>query len=308
MILVAGATGWLGGEVCRTLAERGHPVRALVRPTSDPAKREALRAAGVELVEGDLRDADSLQRACAGVGTVISTATATGQPKPGDDVINVDGEGQLALVDAAEQAGTGHFIFVSLSGNLEVDTPLSNAKRAVEQRLAAGRMEWTVLRPAAFMEIWLSPMLGFDVPNGTVTVYGEGTAPISYVSLYDVARYCVVAVNSPAARNASIEIGGAAPVAPLEAVRFAEEVTGRALAVQHVPAAALRAQYEAATDPRDRSFAGLMLAMTEGDAIDMAETARRFDVQPRGVREFLAATYGGPPSGTPPGAEPPLDV
>jgi NADH dehydrogenase len=53
MILVVGATGLLGSEICRRLRARGRPVRALVRPGS--TKAAALRAIGVETVEGDLR-------------------------------------------------------------------------------------------------------------------------------------------------------------------------------------------------------------------------------------------------------------
>ncbi|MFN2563400.1 MAG: NmrA family NAD(P)-binding protein, partial [Gemmatimonadaceae bacterium] len=60
MILVAGATGALGGEIGRRLIARRTPVRALVRATSDPAKVEALRAAGCEIVVGDLKHRPSL--------------------------------------------------------------------------------------------------------------------------------------------------------------------------------------------------------------------------------------------------------
>jgi uncharacterized protein YbjT (DUF2867 family) len=56
MILVVGATGLVGSDVCRRLAARGRPVRALVRATSDPAKVDALRALGVEVAHGDLHD------------------------------------------------------------------------------------------------------------------------------------------------------------------------------------------------------------------------------------------------------------
>ncbi len=63
MILVVGATGHLGGEICRRLAARGLPVRGLVRPTSAPEAVSALRAIGAELIEGDLRDPASLLRA-----------------------------------------------------------------------------------------------------------------------------------------------------------------------------------------------------------------------------------------------------
>ena len=76
MILVAGATGLLGAEICLRLPGRGLQVRALARPTANPARLEQLRAAGVELVWGDLKDPASLRDACRGADAVISTATS----------------------------------------------------------------------------------------------------------------------------------------------------------------------------------------------------------------------------------------
>ena len=60
--LVVGATGLVGSDVCARLREAGHHVRAMVRRTSDPAKRQALENQGVELVYGDLKDPTSLAR------------------------------------------------------------------------------------------------------------------------------------------------------------------------------------------------------------------------------------------------------
>jgi NAD(P)H-binding len=70
MILVVGATGWLGTEICRRLRARGHATCALVREGSP--KEPLLR----ELVQGDLKDPRSLQSACRGVHVVITTANA----------------------------------------------------------------------------------------------------------------------------------------------------------------------------------------------------------------------------------------
>ena len=76
MILVVGATGLVGGDVCRRLAASGTAVRALVRATSDPARVAALEALGVETVVGDLRDPASLAEACRDASAVICTASS----------------------------------------------------------------------------------------------------------------------------------------------------------------------------------------------------------------------------------------
>jgi uncharacterized protein YbjT (DUF2867 family) len=55
-VLVAGATGFLGNEICRQLREKGKKVKGLVRTTSDATKVSQLKELGVETVEGDLKD------------------------------------------------------------------------------------------------------------------------------------------------------------------------------------------------------------------------------------------------------------
>ena len=104
MILVVGATGLLGTEICRRLSAAGKSFRALVRSTSDPVKKNALRELGGELVEGDLKDTTSLGRACQGATAVITTPTAIGSQQEGDTFDSVDLHGQMHLIDAARTA------------------------------------------------------------------------------------------------------------------------------------------------------------------------------------------------------------
>jgi nucleoside-diphosphate-sugar epimerase len=106
MILVVGATGLVGGEVCHRLAAREIPTRAMVRATSDPAKVEALRELGIEVVEGDLRDPASLTEACRDVSAVIDTVSSMPFAyEPGvNDITTTDLEGALRLIDADRAA------------------------------------------------------------------------------------------------------------------------------------------------------------------------------------------------------------
>ena len=129
MILIAGATGFLGGEVCRRLAQSGESVRGLVRVTSDATAVERLRAIRVETVLGDVRDRDSLDAACRGVRTVVSTVTTTRSRQPGDSIEATDEAGQLALVDAARDAGAERFVYVSYSANLTSASTSSTVAR-----------------------------------------------------------------------------------------------------------------------------------------------------------------------------------
>ncbi|AHG89765.1 NmrA family protein [Gemmatirosa kalamazoonensis] len=286
MILVVGATGILGGEICRRLTERGESVRGLVRATSRRETVERLTSIGVETVEGDLRDRASLDRACDGVDAVITTATTTLSRQPGDGVVTTDQNGQLALVDAARGAGVRRFVYVSYSGNFDDDEALTRAKRTVERAVRESGMTYTILRPSVFMDIWLSPALGFDYGAGRVTVFGSGEAPISWISLGDVAEFAVRAVREPAADNAVIELGGPEALCPNDVVRIFEETAGRPFQVERVPEEALRAKQAAATEELDRAFATLMVGFTGGDPIPMDETLRRFPATLTTVRDY----------------------
>ncbi len=289
MNLIVGSTGMLGGEICRLLCAQGSAVRALAREVSDPGKVARLRGLGAEVVLGDLKDPGSLDKACRDAGTVISTASSTVSRKTGDSIESVDQQGQLNVIEAAEQAGVKQFVLISFP-SIDLDFPLQSAKRAVEKRLQQSRMSWTILQPTCFMEVWLGPALGFDPANGTAQIYGDGKMRTSWISFLDVARFAVAALDNPRASNAIIKLGGPDSLSPLEVVRLAEQITGRTITVQHVPEEVLLAQHAAATDSLQKSFAALMLYYAHGDPIDMTESLRILPVPHlKSVRAYLQA-------------------
>ncbi len=294
MILVVGATGLLGGEICRQLAGRGEPVRALVRPTTDAAKVEALRTLGVETLVGDLRDPASLSVACRGARAVITTVSAMPfSYVPGEnDIKGVDTDGQASLVEAARSAGVSKFVYTSFSANIDDPFPLRNAKRATEATLRASGLDYTILRPSCFMEVWLTPAVGFDPANATATIYGTGEAGISYVAVRDVADFAVHSLDAPGAGNATLEIGGPEPISQLDAVRIFERAAGRRFEVTHVPMEALEAQHAAATDPMQQSFAGLMQCVARGDPIDVTRVLAVIPVRLTSVVEYADRVTG----------------
>lgn len=87
-------------------------------------------------------------------------------------------------------------------------------------------MSHTVLQPTFFTEVWLSPAVGFDAANAKATIYGSGENRIHWISFVDVARLAA-AVGNPAARNATIRLGGPEGLSPLEVVRIFEEAGRR---------------------------------------------------------------------------------
>jgi NADH dehydrogenase len=291
MNLVVGATGFLGTEICRQLAAKGKPVKAMVRSTSDQAKVDKLKSFGVELVQGDLRERASLEAACQGVTAVISTASAmpfSYQPEA-NNILTVDLEGLTNLISATQVAGMPRFIYTSFSGQMDLDFPLRNAKRAVEQRLKDSGLVYTILHPSYFMEVWLTPAVGFDVSNAKAQIYGTGGNPISWISFKDVAQFAVESLDNSAAQNAVLELGGPEALSPLQVVWIFEEVGGKPFEVQHITEESLRAQQKAATDPMQQSFSALMLCYAQGDAIDMQEMLKAFPLKLASVRDYAGS-------------------
>jgi len=290
MVLVAGATGLVGSAVCQNLAARGEKVRALVRGASSKDKVAGLRSCGAELCTGDLKDPESLAAACRGVDAVISTASSTLSQQPGDSIESVDASGQLNLVNAAQNANVGRFLFVSFRRPAGIPFPLASAKAQVEDTIQS--LSFTIIQASFFMEVWLSPALGFDYLNASARIYGSGTNPVSWVSFLDVAEMCALCLRHPAAERRTIEFGGPEALGPLEVVARFEKISGRLFNVQHVPEASLLSDYEAAKDSLQKSFAALMLWCSRGDAIDMAPVIDTFGIQLTSVSDYARGLQG----------------
>jgi uncharacterized protein YbjT (DUF2867 family) len=286
--LIIGATGMVGSEICRMLTEDGRTVRAMVRNTTDPDKVRKLEDLGVQIVHGDLRDRSSFKPALEGVTNIITTTSSMPSSYvPGEnDIQRVDLEGMTNFIDEAKKAGVQHIIYTSISKNIDLDFPLHNAKRTVEQHLQKSGINYTILRPSCFMEVWLTPAVGFDFANAKAQLYGDGTNPVSYISMVDVARFAVASLDNPAARNTTLELGGPEKISQLKAVQIFEEVSGQKFDVQHVPEKALLAQMNQAIDPMEKSFSAIMACTAHGDPINMEHTLQAFPMKLTSVKEY----------------------
>jgi dihydroflavonol-4-reductase len=113
--LVTGASGFIGWHVARLLAERGHKVRALVRPASRVPDLD------VEQIGGDLRDSASLERAVAGCGLVFHVAAdyRLWSKKPAD-LYRSNVDGTRNMLSAAQAAGAERFVYTSTVGCIGV--------------------------------------------------------------------------------------------------------------------------------------------------------------------------------------------
>jgi len=292
MNLIVGATGLLGSFISRRLRELGRPVKALVRSTADPGRLEALRQAGAELAFGDLKDPPTLASACRGVSAVITTASSTLSHQPGDSIETVDRQGGLALIDAAKAAGVSRFVYTSIPAAMRYESPLTRAKAEVERRLAESGIDYTILAANYFMEVWLSPAVGFDYANARVTIYGHGENPLTWVSYRDVGELAVQCLASSGARHRKLLIGGPQHLSPREVVRVFEEVSSRAFSIETISEQALLARRQGAGDALSETFAALMLDYAAGCVMDMTETLRLVPLRLASVREYAREVTG----------------
>ena len=216
--------------------------------------------------------------------------TATSMPTGANDGLRrVDRDGTLALIEAAERAGVKKFVYTSYSGNIREDSPLETAKRECETRLLEGPMQAVILRPSYFMEVWLSPALGFDPANGSARIYGSGEAKVSYISAFDVAEFAVVsATRKHREKNTILEMGGPDAVSQRDAANIFEQALGKKVELNVVPVDAIRGQL-ASTDPLQKTFGALMLAYTQGDVIPGArDLAGEYGFSLRSLAEYAA--------------------
>lgn len=288
MILIAGATGYLGSEIVRRLIDRGDQVRALTRVTSAPEKVERLRRFGAQIVQGDLRDPRSLLAACAGVQAVISTATTILTSQPGDSFEATDRDGTKSLIDAARRAGASKFVLVSFDTSKAPDCPLARAKQDAEAHLRESGLDYTILHPTFFCEFWLGPMMFADTGAGTAKVYGRGTEKIRYVTVADVAEFAVQSLTNRAATNAVIPVGGPEEISQRDAVRIFEESFGRKFGVIEVPEGTLEHQWSSAENPFDKTFAALMLGLARGFDSGMQPPFAEFPMRMTSPRDYIS--------------------
>jgi uncharacterized protein YbjT (DUF2867 family) len=232
MILVIGATGQLGGKIARGLLARGKTVRILVRPGSVVAPLVDL---GATVAVGDLRDRASLDAACKGQATVVTTANSA--RRGGDDnVDSVDLQGTRNLLMAAAAAGVGHFIYTSVLGaSPDSPVPFLAAKAANEGFLRTSGMHWRILAPNAFIESWPVMVVGRPAAMGQpVSVVGSGRRRHAFVSEDDVAAFGIAAVDHPAAVDQRLPIGGPQALSWRDVVAVYERVLRRPITIRFV--------------------------------------------------------------------------
>jgi uncharacterized protein YbjT (DUF2867 family) len=234
-ILVTGATGNQGGATARHLLADGWHVRALVRDEGTPAAA-ALAAAGAELVRGDLDERASLDAAVRGAYGVYSVQSANP---------NEIAQG-MNIADAAKAADVQHLVYSSVGGMQSQNDFYTERgwgpieKWQIEEHIRQLAVPATILRPAGFMEDFVSPARFFQ--DGSLNVPWRDDLVMQLIAIDDIGAFAALAfADAEDYQDTALEITGDRLTAPQLADALST-AAGRPIPHTRVPLEVLWAQ------------------------------------------------------------------
>lgn len=234
-ILVTGSTGQQGGAVARELLAGGYRVLAMTRkPESEKAR--ALARLGATVIQGDLDDASSLERAIQGAWGVFAVQNTW------EAGVTKEEEQGKRLAEIARKSGVQHFVYSSVgSAHRHTGIPHFDNKWRVEEALRGlGFASLTVLRPAFFMENFLSPWFKPGIDQGKLAVGIKPETVLQMIAVEDIGKYGHWAFESFHALNGrALDIAGDAKTMP-EVARIISKVAGKRVEFAPVPIADVR--------------------------------------------------------------------
>ncbi len=226
-VLVAGATGYLGGLVAREFKSRGHFVRALAR---SPQKLDHMKEGLDEIVKGEVTEPGSIKDICDGIDVVFSSVGITRQ-KGKLTFRDVDYQGNMNLLEAARKAGVKKFVYVSVfKGPDLLHLEIVKAHEDFADELKASGMNYAIVRPNGFF----SDMEEFFnmAKRGRVYLIGPGDTKLNPIHGADLAVTCVDAMEG---EKQEIDVGGPEVLSQREIATIALESLGKPIKISCVP-------------------------------------------------------------------------
>ncbi|MEZ6183548.1 MAG: NAD-dependent epimerase/dehydratase family protein [Planctomycetota bacterium] len=271
--LVTGGAGFIGSHLAEALLARGDEVRVLdcFDPYYDPAIKRAtaaeLEAQGVELIEGDLRQLEDVRRAVADTDGVVHLAARPGVRASIEDphttfAINVTGT--LNVLEALRAQGPQRLVFASSSSVYGGDatapfreaepasrplSPYAASKRANELMAATyvelfglgaiGLRFFTVYGPRGRPDMAIGKFLRRVYLGESIPLFGDGSVIRDFTYVDDIVRGVVAALDRVQPGEYLVSnIGGGATTSMRELLALIEEVSGKTLEIERLPAAA----------------------------------------------------------------------
>lgn len=236
-IVVAGATGYIGGNVARACVSAGLSVRALAR---DPGRLPADLASAIDPFVGEVTRPESLRGLCDGADVLFSSI--------GMYILNrrpslweVDYRGNLALLDEAQRAGVGTIVFVSVLHGPEMArlSAVAQAREAVVQAIQASGLRYLIFRPTGFFNDMLHALPRIRT-SGVAYLVGDPNVRINPLHGLDFGEEVVRTLATGLPDTSIRSVGGPEVLTREEIARMSCQALGLPPKVRHLPVATLR--------------------------------------------------------------------
>jgi len=294
MILVTGGTGFVGSNLVRRLRNDDIAVRALVR---DPGRGQALKDIAVDIVEGDVSNRESLEKAAHGcdrvvhlVGIIQETQNAKFQ------TVHVDGTRNV--LEAAKNAGVRHILYQSALGTRPgAVSAYHKTKWQAEELVRASNVPYTILRPSLIYgpgDQFTMRLVEMIKHLPVLPVIGSGQSRIQPLYIDDAVSCIVKAVTGDSFFNEMLEIGGPDQLTYEELVGAVADALGVYRPTMHMPVflakGAARFLETLLTAPPVTSDQLIMLQ--EDNVCSMRDIRDAFSIEPikfrEGLKKFIA--------------------
>ena len=290
MILLTGATGFVGGELAGELINGGHRIRCLVR---SPGRAGGLRGPGCEVVRGDITDPASVLDAMDGdieaavhlVGILTETKDATFE--------KIHREGTRNVVEACLKKGVRRYLHVSALGTRkDARSRYHRTKWEAEEIIRASGLEYTIFRPSVIFgkEDKFTNLFARAIKvSPVVFIPGDGGNLMQPVFVKDLVKAMRMSITMDETKNRVFEIGGPDRYTFDRIIDLIAKVLGRKRLKVHVPMLFMRlgaavAETVLPVPPITRD----QLLMLEEDNVTEEETLSEvFNIKPTGFEQGM---------------------
>ncbi len=237
LVLVTGATGFLGRRVVPELLARRHQVRCLVH---SPGRERLFDHREVEVHYGSVLNPESLGPAMHGVQSVVHLVgiIRTGR---GSSFDRVHRQGTAIVAEAAKEAGAREIIYISAMGaTSDPKYPYLHSKRQAELHITSSGMDYTILRPSVIFgegDEFLTALAGLVRLGPVAPVIGSGRNRMQPVAVEDVARCVADSVGNSLVKGRTINLGGPHRLSYNDLLEEVALAMGRRLRLAHIPTA-----------------------------------------------------------------------